>query len=205
MSARLTVKRNDLDAVVRALRELARKEVLVGIPASTADREEGDSSPLNNAELGYIHENGSPSQNIPARPFLIPGVEKQKESISSHMEKAMRAALKGDSTKLANELNAVGLVASTGARYEIQHGDFEPLQPATIRNRRKNRKTKSMRESEKKYFKGLTKVSGDVDVPIDYRGLQEESGIQPLINTGQLRDAITYVIRQKGRNVDGTT
>lgn len=204
MSASLTVKRNDLDAVVKALQELASKEVMVGIPASTAEREEDDSSPLNNAELGYIHENGSPVQNIPARPFLVPGVESQMDSITSHMEKAMRAALKGDSTKLDNELNAVGLVASTGARYEIQHGDFVPLKPATVLNRRKNRKTKSMRDSERRYLKLFGKAASDVDVPIDYIGLQEDSGIQPLINTGQLRDAITYVIRQNGRDVDGT-
>lgn len=61
------------------------KEVLIGIPMSTTERPDGE---ITNAELGYIHEYGAPEANIPARPFLIPGVESVKGKALELMKKS---------------------------------------------------------------------------------------------------------------------
>jgi phage gpG-like protein len=149
--------------VLASIQELAGKQVMVGIPASKAEREEGDTEPINNAQLGYIHEYGAPASNIPARPFLIPGVAHAQDSINNHLQKAVKAAMSGDDEKVDVELNATGLIAQAGARNEINNGNFEALSARTLVDRRKRGRT----------------------------------GSKPLIDTGQLRNAITYVIRKK--------
>lgn len=186
----LKVTKDTVGQVLASIQRLVGQEVLVGIPASEAERNDEDPKPMNNAQLGYVHENGSPAQNIPARPFLIPGVEDTQESYTSHLQKAVTAALNGDNTKVQTELNAAGLVASSGARNKITTGEFEPLSPATVRNRRKSRSTKSMRAAEKKYLELIANGATPEQA-------QDEAGIRPLINTGQLRNSLTYVIRKK--------
>ena len=57
----VTVIKDNTAAVLRTVQEMAKKRVLIGIPAEKAARK-GD--PITNASLGYIHENGSPARNI---------------------------------------------------------------------------------------------------------------------------------------------
>lgn len=159
----MKITTDNVAKVLSSIQELAGKQVLVGIPASKAEREEGNTEPINNAQLGYIHEYGAPASNIPARPFLIPGVARAQESINNHLQKAAKAAMSGNDEKVDTELNATGLIAQAGARNEINNGDFEALSPVTLAARRKRGRT----------------------------------GDKPLIDTGQLRNAITYVIRKK--------
>lgn len=161
MSMKITTDK--VAEVLAAIQDLASKEVLVGIPATKAERKEGDEEPINNAQLGYIHEFGSPKANIPARPFLNPGIARAQESINGHLRKAAKAAMDADSEKVDLELNATGLIAQAGARNEINSGDFEALAKSTLAARRRRGRT----------------------------------GEKPLIDTGQLRNAITYVIREK--------
>lgn len=159
----MKITTDNVAKVLASIQELAGKQVMVGIPASKAEREEGDTEPINNAQLGYIHEYGAPASNIPARPFLIPGVAHAQESINNHLQKAAKAAMNGDDEKVDVELNATGLIAQAGARNEINSGAFEALSASTLAARRKRGRT----------------------------------GDKPLIDTGQLRNAITYVIRKK--------
>lgn len=161
MSLKINV--DDVAKVLASIQGLANKQVLVGIPASKAERKEGDDEPINNAQLGYIHEYGAPASNIPARPFLNPGVARAQESINNHLKKAAKAAMDGNSEKVDVELNATGLIAQAGARNEIASGNLAPLAPATIAARRRNGRTED----------------------------------DPLVDTGQLRASITYVIREK--------
>lgn len=187
----LKVNKDNVANVLHAIQKLAGQEVLVGIPATEAERNDDEpGAPLNNAQLGYIHEYGSPKANIPARPFLEPGVEEQRASITSHLQTAAKAALNGQGEKVELSLNAAGLIASTGARHKLNSGEFSPLAPSTIRNRHKGRNTKSMRASEKRYLELIAAGSSPEQA-------QDEAGIQPLVNTGQLRNSITYVIRKK--------
>lgn len=148
-----------LDAAIKAL---TSREVLVGVPDTKAGRRK-KKEPINNAALAYIHDKGSPSQNIPPRPFMGPGVQAAKVSITKRMENTGKAALRGDKAAVEKGLNAVGLVAVSGIRGKITSGPFTPLKPATIAARKRRGRT----------------------------------GDKPLIDTGQLRNSISYVIRNK--------
>jgi phage gpG-like protein len=159
----MKITKDDVAKVLASIQDLAKKQVLVGIPASKAERQEGDEEPINNAQLGYIHEFGAPASNIPARPFLNPGIARTQESINNHLQKAAKAAMDGNSEKVDVELNATGLIAQAGARNEINSGAFEALAAATLAARLRRGRT----------------------------------GDKPLIDTGQLRNSITYVIREK--------
>lgn len=56
----LTVTNDRMAELKAALKDLVKKRVLVGIPASTTER--NDNSPITNAELGYIHTYGGTIQ-----------------------------------------------------------------------------------------------------------------------------------------------
>ncbi len=56
----LTITNDRMADLKTALKELVKKRVLVGIPASTTERD--DNSPITNAELGYIHTYGGTIQ-----------------------------------------------------------------------------------------------------------------------------------------------
>ncbi|HEX4268880.1 MAG TPA: hypothetical protein VHY36_13410 [Steroidobacteraceae bacterium] len=184
------MKQDKVPEVLKALRDLTGSQVLVGIPASTTERESEGGSDMTNSELGYIHEFGSPAANIPARPFLIPGVEKSLDRATHQLELAAKAAFKGDATAMDMRLEMAGQIAATGAKREISYGDFIPLKPSTIRNRRRGRRTKSMRAAEQQY---LTLVAGGMSE----EDAQSAAGIRPLIDTGALRNSITSVVRKR--------
>jgi phage gpG-like protein len=158
----LKVKTDKLAAVHRAIDTLRNSRVMVGIPAEDADRKGGE---ITNAQLGYIHEFGAPEVNIPARPFLAPGVKGAREEITAQLKKAGQAVLAGNAEAVDRALNAAGIVAQNAARQKIQAGPFVPLKPATIYQRQ-------------------------------HRKVAPRSGEQPLIDTGQLRTSITYVVRR---------
>ena len=147
----------------KALELLLKREVLVGIPAANAarDPEPGETTAATNALIGYVMEYGSPAQNIPARPFLHPGVANAREGIELHMKKAGQLALRGKQDEIGQELEKVGLIAAASVQKKITDGPFQPLKPATLAARRRRGRT----------------------------------GDTPLVDTGQLRRAITYVVK----------
>lgn len=148
----------------KGVQALDKNQVLVGIPAEKAARSSEEATgPINNAALGYIHDNGSPAANIPARPFLDPGIKTKQEQISGFMGAAGKAALEGKPQLVFKNLTAAGLVAQAGVRMKINTGPFKPLAPATIAARQR-------------------------------RGRR---GTRPLIDTAQLRNAISFIVRKK--------
>jgi hypothetical protein len=60
MKSGLTIREDNYASVLDALKQLSGTDVLVGIPADKAAREDGA---LSNAELGY-HSTGPPSQSL---------------------------------------------------------------------------------------------------------------------------------------------
>lgn len=185
---RVTVVKDTTKKVFTSLAELIGKQVLVGIPESKAERK--DDAGANNALIGYVMEFGSPAQNIPARPHLIPGVEKAEKAALVQLRHAASSALDGESKKADQYLNAAGIVAANEVRGEINSNIPPPLSPKTIRARRRARGTKSMRESEQVYLELVAQG-------VDPGPAQSETGIVALVNTGQYRNAITYVVEKK--------
>ena len=194
--ARVTITKDSVSAVVGALNWLTGKQVLIGIPEANTERN-GDEpeGPITNAALGYIHEHGSPASNIPARPFLVPGVEKAEEAALVPLKAAAEATLATNRKKAERLLNQAGVIGMNSARTEINSNIPPPLSPKTIRSRKYARGTKSMRQAEKRYLELLS--SGAQAAGMSLSEIQDAAGIVSLVNTGQLRNSITYVVRSK--------
>jgi hypothetical protein len=188
----ITIK-DRVKGILDSLRGLTKSQVLVGIPEDKSARD----GEITNAALGYIHEFGAPAANIPARPHLIPGVRKSAPQYLPHLRKAAESALEGDPQKMQHSLMRAGIIASSAVRREITTGNFVPLSPVTVWHRHIARGTQSMRPSEKRYL-DLVYGNEKKGIPggMTPAMAQAATGIKPLINTGQLRNAYTYVIRR---------
>lgn len=155
------MKVDRLKEVLQSINGLVQKELLVGIPDSAPERK--DDEPIGNAAIGYIQETGSPVNNLPPRPFLVPGVAAAEGKVSPHLQKAVEAALDGDLTGAERRMGAAGLTAQNSVRARINSGIDPALKESTMADRRRRGRT----------------------------------GTVPLIDTGQLRNSITYVIRKR--------
>jgi phage gpG-like protein len=130
----VTILKDNTAAVLRTVQEMAGKRVLIGIPAEKAARK-GDA--ITNASLGYIHENGSPARNIPARPFLKPGVEQAASKCAEVLGKFAKTAFNNPSD-IDKGLNAAGLIAQASVKKRIVSGEgFAPLKAGTIAARKR--------------------------------------------------------------------
>ena len=184
----LTVTRDLTKSMAKAIAALAENRVYAGVPATTAGRKEDEGGPVNNAELMYIHENGAPEVGIPARPVVHPAIAKARASIVATLHATGKSALSGRTEAVFKGLTAVGLIAQDAMRDRITTGPFVPLSPKTVAARARKRGTKR-RKGEQQY---LNLIAGGA-TPAE---AQTAAGIKPLIDTGQLRRALTYVIRK---------
>lgn len=186
------VTKDNFDKVMRSIANLTKTQALVGVPAEKAARkgEEGEKGPLNNAEIGYLMETGMPEKNVPARSFLVPGIEVVKDRIAAELRTGATKALGGDTGAAETVLGRVGMIAQAAVRQKITDGPFVPLSPKTVEARARRRGTKR-RKSEKKYLEMVASGSTPAEA-------QAATGIKPLIDTSQLRNAIGYVVRRKG-------
>lgn len=152
------------DQIFAAANALTKLKAYVGIPGDAPARQPDgalEDQPPSNAVIGYIQENGLPERNIPARPFLLPGVEAAMPQITPRLKTLGAAALQGDVGAIQKGLNAVGLLGQNAVRAQITEGAFAPLSERTLNARKARGRT----------------------------------GEKPLIDTGQLRGAITYVVK----------
>lgn len=137
MKSNVKIIKDDVNNVITNIEAMMGKRVLIGIPGENAGRKDG---PITNAALGYIHENGSPAQNIPARPFLIPGVEEAAPKAIDAMQKFAAQALT-DPAAVEKGLNAAGLIAQSAVKNRIRNSvGFAPLSKKTIAQRVANNK-----------------------------------------------------------------
>jgi|WetSurMetagenome_2_1015567.scaffolds.fasta_scaffold218219_3 phage gpG-like protein len=152
--------KNNLGKLNKSFTKLADLELLVGVPKEhDARKEEG----MNNATLAYIHDNGSPANNIPARPFMKPGIQAVRSKLNARMKLAAQHALAGTEGSGERDLHIAGLLVQSSIRNTINEGIQPALEDGTIAARKR-------------------------------RG---RSGTKPLVDTGQLRNSITYVVKRK--------
>lgn len=151
-STRVQTSTSRINEVIGHLHLLVRRQVYVGFPSGGAARR----GQINNASLAYIHEHGSPAANIPARPFLNPGIRQAEARTTQIFRNMAQRVLNGDVNALEQGLNLVGQVAVGEVQRKIVTGPFVPNKPSTIARKGSSR---------------------------------------PLIDTGQMRQAVTYVIR----------
>lgn len=129
MSTQTTV--DGVAALMKALHALTGQDVLVGIPSTaTARKEKGEAA--DNAMLGYIHEFGAPAANIPARPFLVPGVAAAADKINERFRKAAEAALTRDPGGVARNMVGAGMAAAASVKSLINDGIAPALSERTL-------------------------------------------------------------------------
>jgi len=174
---------------MRAIDQMASNEVLVGFPEASTDRKPEDSEDgpkdLTNAALGYIHDNGAPEANIPARPFMVPGIAAAKSKITKIAKHMGQAALnaKEPQEAISQGLHMMGLTAQASIRNVINEGIDPPLSDRTLRARASKGRKGAKQELANRA-----------------NGLPPGKELaKPLVDTGQLRNAVNYVIRNRKR------
>jgi len=178
----LEILEDNTDKVVAAIKRIANASVMVGIPSdreqphyndtgnpAPVKRKEGD---INNATLGYIHETGAPAANIPARPWLSPGVRESSRQWRTYMMQAGKAAFEGKPDIMDKALHAAGVTAVSAVKNRITSGLQPELAQATIDARRRRTPSRQAR------------VADDTT---------------PLVDTAQMLNSISYVVRNRGR------
>lgn len=124
-----------LSGLTARLSKLTRVGVYVGVPAGKASRPRRDGkTELNNAELLYIHTNGSPLRRIPARPVIEPALKANRGKIMEQYNKAVLAASRGNDTELSAALIRTGLAGQNAARdwFTNPRNGWAPNSPLTI-------------------------------------------------------------------------
>jgi len=178
-----------LDDLVKVFEALAKKKLLVGIP------EQGPPAPgktMTNSHLGYIHEFGSPANNIPPRPFLIPGVQKSRDKVVDLLAGgAVKAIKTGNVNDVDVAMHKAGTIAASSVQQMILDKIPPPLKPATVAARRR-------RSRGSKYRRKATPQAQRAFIERYEAGVStmSESPTTPLYDTGNLLRAITYTIRE---------
>lgn len=138
---------DNLAKVAAGIELLASTRVMVGIPSEkTERREEGSEEPINNAEIGYLMENGSPEANIPARKHFLPAMRGKQKETADGLRKAAELAMDGRPKAVAQQLARVGSINASAVKAYINAGVNPPLAPATLdaRRRRGVKRTKPL-------------------------------------------------------------
>ena len=152
-SVKVEVKKDNTKQLLKQLESMKRLDLLVGVPQEEAEREDGE---ITNAQLMFIHSEGSPARNIPPRPVIDMTLKEEKQKINDKFKKAINNVLSGGNPR--TELERLGIYVVNKIKAKFGSEDLAPLQPATIKAKGSDR---------------------------------------PLIDTGQLRNSITYIIRGK--------
>ena len=119
-----------------------RTSMLLGMAAKTNSKKKqaklkkaafGD---VTNAELLFIHSNGSPINRIPARPVLQPAIQADgnKQKIAKEITDSMRLRLAGDAEGAVKKMQRAALAGQNVARAWFTDGrnGWAPNKPATI-------------------------------------------------------------------------
>jgi hypothetical protein len=178
-----------LNAIMEAIKELKRHEVLIGIPEdANATREDG----VTNAELMFIHNNGSPAKGIPARPILEPAIENSKERVAGMLKKAIDVAVEGKVEGVIPALEAAGQdgVNVAKAWFTNSSNGWAANKPETIA-----RKTPAIRNLRARARKAKTPDKRK-ELYAEAREKAKSTKANPLIDKTEMRKAITFVVRE---------
>jgi hypothetical protein len=124
-----------------------------------------EDAPIGNAAILAINNFGSPANNIPARPVMEIGIKAAQEKIAEQFKVAAQTVFKKGTTALSDYYERAGIIASQSIKKVIN--DQIGIDPPA--------------DSTLRARKYLTK-SGF-------------KGTKALVVTGQLRNAITYVVQ----------
>ena len=169
----------------KAIKRLARDEVLVGVPEETTGREDAISqaSGITNASLAYIHDNGAPEARIPQRPFMIPGMERSKQNVTELLGKMANYGLQQtpNVAKVDEGFNRIGLIVRDNMREVIAEGIAPALADMTLRARAAKGRKGAKLELERR----AAGIPPGTDLAT------------PLLDTGELNKSLNWVVRKR--------
>lgn len=119
-----------LRAIKEGMEFVRDNTVAVGI---FSDNDAAHSGGLTNSQLLYLHCNGSPANNIPARDVLSQGIAeaKQNGSVQKCLNAGILKALAGNVDQAKAEYEKAGMAAA--AAVQAQFGKIgPPLSPVTV-------------------------------------------------------------------------
>lgn len=192
MKINTTIKKDIAKKIMEDIKKATRREVLIGIPATKAERGDDADGKVNNAMLGYINEYGSPVKHIPARPWLRPAIESIKKAAILRLKQGMEQALEGAGRPSAIEraLGVVGHWGEAAAKNRIMNKIPPGLSAYTLRKRIARKQGSGVR------------IDKGAKAELAYRAENPAAGLStefttPLIDTSKMVNAIGYVIRDK--------
>ena len=167
----LTVTKDFTEQFNSIVKGFKNDKVLVGIPSDETERQANDvedKAPINNATILAINTFGSEKNNIPPRPVLQMGIQDAQDEIADQYAKAFKGALTKGLSALAVYYERAGIIASNSVKKVIngQGGIVDGPIEGPAASTLANRRNKGF------------------------------SGTKALIVTGQLRNAITYVVKR---------
>lgn len=124
---------NFFDHITKTLNEINNYRLEIGIFSTKTKRK--IQVGMTNAELMFIHENGSPLRNIPARPVLQMTLDyASKNLVPQTIDKCIDFALSGRSNEIKVELDKLAMKIENYARKLIYSNDgrLAPNAPSTI-------------------------------------------------------------------------
>jgi hypothetical protein len=150
--------------------------VRVGVPSGET---EADGTPL--TLIAAVHEFGTGDGHVPERAFLRTAMQRNAKKYVALNRRNLLAILNKRMT-VEQALGLLGEMAKGDVQTEIRHGQFKPLDPKTIAARRRARSNGYNQSLQRKVK--AKEASGTAAGPID----------RPLIDSGQLRQSITWAI-----------
>ena len=183
------VDKGDLKAVIDALLKLAEDELLVGISADTAGSGRGED--INNAQLAYIHTNGVRAAGMKAE--TDKAVEKGtpyplalQAYIKEHGSPAYRVPPRPFlEPGIEKHLDLVESGMKSALQDVLDGGDGRA---------QRERLGATMAAKVQAYFQEDNGWPPNAPSTIKKKG-----SAQPLVDTGALRQSITYIIRPKDK------
>lgn len=138
--------------------ELERNHIFIVL--KDGDKKTDKNSLALNQQL-YIHEQGSPINNLPPRPVVHIGLEEGREEINVFLQQGIELARRGRKMESEQAFMEAGERAVACVKRTFGGSELAPFKKKTFKQK-----------------KGLINA--------------------PLIDTGALRDAVTYEIRREG-------
>ena len=173
--------------IKEAMGTLENAKVYVGIPEAETNRE-SQKDEVTNAGLLFIHTNGSPIRHIPARPVIEPSIEANHEPIEQGLHATADYVLDGKKAEANQMLKKVGTLGANNAKkwFTDSRNGWRQNSPETIRRKLSKLTGKRLRKA----LDVLNSVSENMPL-VGTTALDEIN--TPLIDTGQMRRAITWV------------
>lgn len=122
------------------LASIPEYQIQIGVFSTKTKRKTTYSIGITNAELMFIHENGSPLHHLPARPVLKMTIKYGNTLIKNVMQKALKAYSTNGITGLENELNKLCIRMENYAREIIYSNDgrLAPNAPSVAARKKGN-------------------------------------------------------------------